>query len=92
MVARRSGSSKMKVRSSSFVTPRWMVIFSISRSRMSRAKPTSAAADLGSRSELTTTSSPMKPMTIGSARRWPIAAQRPASASRPRCTSGWFGA
>ena len=89
-MARLSGSSKMKARSSSRVTPRWIVIFSISRSRMSRAKPTSAAADFGSRSAFTTTSSPMKPMTMLSLF-WLRVAQSPTSASTPRCTSGWPG-
>ena len=60
----RSPSTATKLRISSRVTPRVNVIFSISRSRRSRAKPTSAAVPRGSRIASTTTSSPMKPTTM----------------------------
>ena len=53
----------MRPRTSSRVSPRDNVTFSISRSRRSRANPTSAAVPRGSRVASTMTSSPIKPMT-----------------------------
>jgi hypothetical protein len=87
----RSASVVINPRTSSRVRPRVNVIFSISRSRRSRANPTSAADPRGSRTELTTTSSPMKPTTTEgdacSAWSAPVA-----SVSTLLSTSGWFGA
>ena len=95
----RSGSGTGDVRSVNAATrwptsardsPRVSVIFSIPRSRRSRAKPMSDAVPRGRRVPSTTTSSPMKPMTIdGVACSRSIAAA--VSASMPRWTSGCAG-
>ena len=70
--------------------PRAIVIFSISRSRRSRAKPMSMAADRKSRCALTTTSSPMNPITMVSSL-WRAVCDSAVNASTPRRTSGWSG-
>jgi hypothetical protein len=72
------------------VTPREIVIFSMSRSRRSRANPISIAADRKSRCALTTTSSSMNPMTMASSC-WSAVCESVVSASTPRRTSGCSG-
>ncbi|OLD22025.1 MAG: hypothetical protein AUJ01_01115 [Acidobacteria bacterium 13_1_40CM_3_65_5] len=86
----RSPNAEMRLRTSSRDSPRERVIFSISRSRRSRAKPTSVAVPRGSRLLSTTTSSPMNPMTIDGAA-WSPSVAAVVNASMPRWTRGCVG-